>query len=356
MVRRRGMLATATAAGLLARTARSQAFPSKQLRFPVGAAPSGGVDTAARVVGQEHTRRDGISVLVDNKSGGGGNIATRELLRALADGHTILLANIGVLAINPFAMKDVGYSTQDFAPITLAVDFSNVIVVHPSVPARSLAEYLALAKGPDGMTYGTSGVGSAGHLAGELLKSMSGARLARAPYRGGGPAMNDLVAGHVPSVIASAPTATRFVRDGRIRALAMFGPRRSPFDLDVPTVAELGFPGYAATNWYALIVASRRPPEYVAALNTLLTRALALPERCVAPSPSKAWRPCPARRSRRRLTSSAGAPSGRRSSPTVGCSWNRGSTARSRWSAGPWPDRTGPSWWPGCASHWGASG
>jgi tripartite-type tricarboxylate transporter receptor subunit TctC len=128
------------------------------------------------------------------------------------------------------------------------------------------------------MTYGTSGVGSAGHLAGELLKSMSGAKLTHAPYRGGGPAMNDLVAGHVSSVIASAPTATGFMRDGRIRALAMTAGHRSPFDPDVPTVAELGFPGYSATNWYAFVVASMTPPEYVAALNTLLTRALALPE------------------------------------------------------------------------------
>lgn len=279
MMQRRGMLATAMTAGLLPRAARSQAFPSKQLRFLVGAAPSGGVDTVARIVGQELSRRDGLSVIVDNKPGGGGNIATRELLRAPADGHTILLASVGVLAVNPFAMKDVGYAPQDFAPITLAVDFSNVIVVHPSVPAQSLAEYLALARqGPDGMTYGTSGVGSAGHLAGELLKSMSGARLTHAPYRGGGPAMNDLVAGHVPSVIASAPTATGFMREGRIRALAMTAGHRSPFDPDVPTVAELGFPGYAATNWYAFVVASKTPTKYVATLNTLLTRALALPE------------------------------------------------------------------------------
>lgn len=278
MMQRRGVLATAAAAGLLPRATRAQTFPSRQLRFLVGAAPSGGVDTVARIVGQELSRRDGLSVIVDNRPGGGGNIATRELLRAPADGHTILLASVGVLAINPFAMKDVGYAPQDFAPITLAVDFSNVIVVHPSVPARTLADYLALAKGPDGMTYGTSGVGSAGHLAGELLKSMTGVRLTHAPYRGGGPAMNDLVAGHVPSVIASAPTATGFMRDGRIRALAMTAARRSPFDPDVPTVAELGFPGYAATNWYAFVVASKTPPQYVATLNTLLTQALALPE------------------------------------------------------------------------------
>jgi tripartite-type tricarboxylate transporter receptor subunit TctC len=128
------------------------------------------------------------------------------------------------------------------------------------------------------MDYGTSGVGSAGHLAGELLKARSGARLNHVPFRGGGPAMNDLVAGHVPSLIASAPTATGFMREGRIRALAVTGAKRSPFDPDIPTVAEQGFPGYAATNWYAVVVSSKVPSELVATLNTILTKALGAPD------------------------------------------------------------------------------
>ena len=216
--------------------------------------------------------------MVDNKPGAGGNIATREMLRAPADGHTLLLANVGILAVNPYAMKDPGYDPADIAPVCLAVDFSNVLVVHPSVPAKSLAEYLALARRPEGMDYGTSGVGSAGHLAGELLKARSGARLNHVPFRGGGPAMNDLVAGHVPSLIASAPTATGFMREGRIRALAVTGAKRSPFDPEIPTVAEQGFPGYAATNWYAIVVSSKTPTEIVATLNTILTKALKAPE------------------------------------------------------------------------------
>jgi len=146
------------------------------------------------------------------------------------------------------------------------------------VPAKSVAEYLSLAKPPDGMNYGTSGVGSAGHLAGELLKSRSGAQLNHVPFRGGGPAMNDLVAGHVPSLIASAPTATGFMREGRIRALAVTGAKRSPFDPEIPTIAESGFPGYAATNWYAVVVSSKVPPEIIAALNAIMTKALGAPE------------------------------------------------------------------------------
>jgi tripartite-type tricarboxylate transporter receptor subunit TctC len=272
---RRALIGPAIAAGLLPGTSRAQAFPSKQVRLLVGFAAGGGGDIVARVLAQELTRNAGLSVMVDNKPGAGGNIATRELLRAPADGHTILLANVGVLAVNPYAMKDAGYDPADIAPVCMAVDFSNVVVVHPSVPAKTLAEYLALAKPPDGMNYGTSGVGSAGHLAGELLKSRSGAQLNHVPFRGGGPAMNDLVAGHVPSLIASAPTATGFMRDGRIRALAVTGAKRSPFDPDIPTIAESGFSGYAATNWYTLVVSSKTPPELVAALNGIMNKALA---------------------------------------------------------------------------------
>jgi tripartite-type tricarboxylate transporter receptor subunit TctC len=146
------------------------------------------------------------------------------------------------------------------------------------VPAKNLEEYVALGKRPEGIEYGSSGVGGAGHLAGELLKARSGAKLIHVPFRGGGPAMNDLVAGHVPSVVASAPTATGFMREGRIRALAVSGARRSPFDPDIPTIAEQGYPGYAATNWYAIVVSSKTPPEIVTTLHGIITKALNAPE------------------------------------------------------------------------------
>lgn len=275
---RRSLILSAAAAGLLPAVTRAQSFPSKQLRLIVGFAAGGGGDIVARILAQELTKSAGLSVLVDNKPGAGGNLATREALRAPADGHTVLLANVGMLAVNPYAMKDVGYDPKDIAPVCLAVDFSNVVVVHPSVPAKTLAEYLALGRRPEGIDYGSSGIGGAGHLAGELLKARSGVKLNHIPFRGGGPAMNDLVAGHVPSLIASAPTATAFMRDGRIRALAVTGAKRSPFDPDIPTIAEQGFPGYAATNWYAAVVSSKTPPEIVAALNGILTKALNAPE------------------------------------------------------------------------------
>ncbi len=275
---RRSLIGSAAAAGLLPGAARAQSFPSKQLRILVGFAAGGGGDIVARILAQELTKSAGLSVIVDNKPGAGGNLSTREMLRAPPDGHTVLIANVGILAVNPYAMKDVGYDPQDITPVCLAVDFSNVLVVHPSVPAKTFAEYIALARRPEGMDYGSSGIGSAGHLAGELLKSRSGARLNHVPFRGGGPAMNDLLGGHVPSLIASAPTATGFMREGRIRALAVTGAKRSLFDPDIPTIAESGFPGYAATNWYAVVVSSKVPPETVATLNTIMTKALNAPE------------------------------------------------------------------------------
>lgn len=280
---RRSLIGTAASAALLPAVSRGQAFPSKQLRLIVGFAAGGGGDIVARVLAAELTKSGGYSVLVDNKPGAGGNIATREALRAPPDGHSVLFANVGMLAVNPYAMKDVGYDPKtDIAPVCLAVDFSNVLVVHPSVPAKTLAEYLELAKRPGGMDYGSSGVGGAGHLAGELLKARSGAKLNHVPFRGGGPAMNDLVAGHVPSLIASAPTATPLMREGRIRALAVTGAKRSPFDPGIPTIAEQGFPGYAATNWYAVVVSSKVPSEIVAQLNAILTKALKAQEVQVA--------------------------------------------------------------------------
>lgn len=280
---RRSLIGSAASAallpGLLPGVGRAQSFPSKQLRLLVGFAAGGGGDIVARVLAAELTKNAGLSILVDNKPGAGGNIATREMLRAPPDGHTVLLATLGMLTVNPYAMKDAGYDPRtDIVPVCLAVDFSNVVVVHPGVPAKSLAEYLELAKRPEGMDYGTAGVGSAGHLAGELLKARSGARLNHVPFRGGAPAMNDLLAGHIPSLIASAPTATAFMREGRIRALAVTGAKRSPFDPEIPTIAELGFPGYAATNWYCLVVSSKVPPENVATLTTLMNKALNAPE------------------------------------------------------------------------------
>jgi tripartite-type tricarboxylate transporter receptor subunit TctC len=278
MYRRSLIRSTATIA-LAPALARADTFPSKQLRILVGTPPGGGLDLVARILAQELTKSAGLSMLVENKTGGAGTVSVRELLHAPADGYTILLGTIGMLAVNPYAMKDAGYyPPTDIMPVCLAVDFSNVLVVHPSVPAHTLAEYLDLGRRPDGIDYGTSGIGSAGHLAGELLRSRSGAKLNHVPFRGGGPAMNDLMGGHLASAMASGPTATNAVREGRVRAIALTAAKRTALDPDVPTIAESGFPGYAATNWYALVASSKVPRELVVILNGLMTKALAAPE------------------------------------------------------------------------------
>jgi tripartite-type tricarboxylate transporter receptor subunit TctC len=278
-MRRRSLIRSAATVTLLPGLARAQSFPSKQLRILVGTPPGGGLDIVARILAQELTKSAGLSVLVENKTGGAGTVAVRELLHATPDGYTILLGTIGMLAVNPYAMKDAGYNPPtDMSPVCLAVDFSNVLVVHPSVPAHTLAEYLDLGRRPEGIDYGTSGIGSAGHLAGELLRSRSGAKLNHVPFRGGGPAMNDLIGGHIASAMASGPTATNAVREGRVRAIALTAAQRTPIDPDVPTIADSGFPGYAASNWYALVVSSKVPHENVVILNTLMTKALAAPE------------------------------------------------------------------------------
>jgi tripartite-type tricarboxylate transporter receptor subunit TctC len=276
---RRLLIRSAAAATLLPGAVRAQPFPSKQLRILVATPPGGGLDLVARILAQELSKSAGLSILVDNKVGGGGTVAAREVVRAPPDGYTILLGTIGMLAVNPYAMKDAGYNPPtDMTPICMAVDFSNVLVVHPSVPAKSLADYLALGRRSDGIDYGTAGIGSAGHLAGELLRVRSGARLNHVPYRGGGPAMNDLIGGQIPSAMASGPTAISAVRDGRVRALALTAAQRTPIDPDVPTIAELGFPGYAATNWYVLVVSSKVPREIVDRLNTIMNGALGASE------------------------------------------------------------------------------
>jgi tripartite-type tricarboxylate transporter receptor subunit TctC len=276
---RRTLIHSAVMASLAPAATRAQTLSSKQLRIIVSTPPGGGMDIVARILAQELTRSAGLSVLVDNKPGGAGSIAAREALRAPPDGHTVLLANVGILAVNPYTMKDAGYDPRtDISPICLAVDFSNVLVVHPAVPAHTLAEYLDLGRRPEGIDYGTSGVGSAGHLAGELLRARSGAKLNHVPFRGGAPAMNDLVGGHLASVMASGPSASITVREGRVRALALTSAQRTPFDPDVPTIADSGFPGYAATNWYALVASSKVPRETIAHLNALLTKGLNAPE------------------------------------------------------------------------------
>ena len=255
-------------------------YPAKPVTLVVGFAPGGGSDITARTLAKKFGDYLGQNVVVENRAGAGGNIGADSVARANPDGYVILLGNVGALAVAPHLNSRLPYNPlRDFAPISLAVVFANVLAVHPSVAAKSLAEYVSAANSrPGGMPYGSSGIGSAGHLAGELFKMMAKANLVHVPYKGGGPAMSDLLGGQIPSLFASASTAVPQVKSGKIRALATTGPKRSSSFPDVPTIAESGYPGYEATNWYAIVAPAKVPKDILERLNRDVVRTLNTPE------------------------------------------------------------------------------
>jgi len=280
MFRKLSVILVAALAPVFATAALAQgSYPSRPISMVVGFAPSGGTDIAARIIARKLAENIGQQVVVENRPGAGGNIAAEAVSRANPDGHTILLAALGSLVVAPHQISNLRYDPlRDLAPITMAVVFANVLVVHPSVPAHSLAEYVKLANAKPGtMTYGTSGIGGAGHLAGELFRMVAKADITHVPYKGGGPAMADLLGGQIPSVFASAASAVPHVKAGKIRALATTGATRSTSFPDVPTIAE-SYPGYEATNWYAYVAPSKTPRDILDRLNREIVKVLGTPE------------------------------------------------------------------------------
>ena len=268
----------AALAALLAAAANAQAqtYPSRPVTVVVGFAPGGGTDTVARVMQKKLGEYLGQTVVVENRAGAGGTIAAGVVAKAEPDGYTVLLATIAALAINPHLNSTLPYKPLvDFAPVSMATVSGNVLVVNSMVQAKTLAEYVKEANGkPGGMAYGTSGVGSAGNLAGELFRLTAKVNLVHVPYKGGGPAMSDLLGGQIPSVFASATTATPQVKAGKLRALGSTGTKRSAALPDVPTIAEQGYPGYQATNWYAYVAPAKTPKDIIARLNRDVVRTL----------------------------------------------------------------------------------
>jgi len=270
-------LIIALAAALaMAANAAAQTYPSRPVTVVVGFAPGGGTDTVARVMQKKLGEYLGQTVVVENRAGAGGTIAAGVVAKAEPDGYTVLLATIAALAINPHLNSTLPYKPlQDFAPVSMATVSGNVLVVNSLVQAKTLAEYVQEANSkPGGMTYGTSGVGSAGNLAGELFRLTAKANLVHVPYKGGGPAMSDLLGGQIPSVFASATTATPQVKSGKLRALGSTGAKRSAALPEVPTIAEQGYPGYQATNWYAYVAPAKTPKDIVARLNREIVKTL----------------------------------------------------------------------------------
>ena len=250
-------------------------YPNKPITTVVGFAPGGGTDTVSRIIAKTLGDQLGQQVLTDNKAGAGGNIATDLVVRAPADGYTLYLANVGAIAVNPHLLPLQYDPLKDLAPITMAVIFPNLVVVQPSVPANNLAEFIKLARdNPGKYTYGSSGIGGAGHLAGELLKMMAHIDITHVPFKGGGPAMQAMLGGQIDSYFATPVAAGPHVKAGKVKALATTGPKRDPFMADVPTVAESGYAGYQATNWYGYYAPAKTPKDILERLNKEIVKAL----------------------------------------------------------------------------------
>ena len=271
---------TLVAMGLLyAGMGFSQSYPTRPIRLIVPYPPGGATDIIARAVGQKVGDATGQQMVIDNRGGGGQIIGTDLVAKATPNGYTLLLASV-THAINPGLQSKLPYdSIRDFAPVTLLGSSPNVLVVHPSVAAASLKELIALLKArPGKMNYASSGNGSGGHLAAELFKSMTGISMTHIPYKGGGPAYIDLVAGQVDLMFTSPVPTLPFVKAGKLRALATTGAVRSTAMPDLPTVAEAGLPGYEASLWYGILAPAGTPAPVIALLHKEFVRALQAPD------------------------------------------------------------------------------
>ncbi len=260
---------------LCASLAAAQGFPNKPITTVVGFEPGGGTDTVARIIGKTLGEQLGQQIVVENKSGAGGTIAVDYVAKAAPDGYTLVLANVGAMTANPHIMKLQYDPLADLTPISMATVFANVLVVQPTLKVKNLKEYLELArKNPEKITYASSGVGGAAHLAGELLAMQAHVKLVHVPYKGGGPAMKGFLGKEVDSFLATPVSVHKHVEAGKALAIATTGPKRSELMASVPTVAESGFPGFEALNWYAYYGPKGLPREIVQTLNREIVKAL----------------------------------------------------------------------------------
>jgi tripartite-type tricarboxylate transporter receptor subunit TctC len=256
----------------------AEPYPVRPIRMIVGFAPGGGTDLTARPVAAKLSELLGQQVIVENRPGAAGNIATEQVARSAPDGYTILMGTIAALAINPSLYGNLRFDPEtDLAPVIQVVDSTNVLALHPSVPASSVQELIALAK-EKSLSAGSSGVGATGHLAIELFNLMAGVKLVHVPYKGGGPAMGDLVGGQIQLIFATTASAIPHLKSGRIKGIAVTTAKRSALLPDLPTISEAGLAGFDANNWYGLVVPARTPREIIDRLNAEVTKILAMPD------------------------------------------------------------------------------
>ena len=269
-------IALGAASVLVSPLIRAQSWPSKPIRFIVPFAPGGTSEVVARSVANELTKQLGQSVYVENKPGGAGVTAMQDAAKAAPDGHTLILTHVGTLAVNPYMLKNQPYDVaKDFMPVTLLAKVPNVFVIHPEVPATNFKEFVAYAKNnPGKLNYGSAGNASAGHLAMEYLKLVTGMFMTHIPYRGTGPQLTDLLAGRTQASSAGMPALGAHIRAGKLRAIAVGTPQRIPALPDVPTVQELGFKDFETSQWYGIHVPAGTSPDIVKRLQEESFKAL----------------------------------------------------------------------------------
>ncbi len=273
---RRDALALAGAALLPAAATAQPAWPTKPVRFIVPFAPGGTSEIVARSVAAELTKQLGQTVFVENKPGAAGTIAMVDAAKAAPDGHTLILGHVGTLAVNPYMLKTQPYDVnKDFIPVTLLAKVPNVFVIHPDVPARDFKEFVAYAKkNPGKLDYGSAGNASAGHLAMEYLKLVTGISLTHIPYRGTGPQLTDLLSGRTQASSAGLPALGAHIRAGKLRAIAVGTQQRIAALPDVPTVAEMGFKDFETSQWYGILAPAGTPADVVKKIQEESLKAL----------------------------------------------------------------------------------
>ncbi len=268
--------AGAAAAVALPSVRAQSSWPSKPIRFLVPFAPGGTSEIVARSVAAELTKQLGQTVYVENKPGGAGVTAMQEAKNAAPDGHTIILTHVGTMAVNPYMLNNQPYDVnRDFTPVTLLAKVPNVFVIHPDVPAKNFREFVAYAKrNPGKLNYGSAGNASAGHLAMEYLKLVTGMFITHIPYRGTGPQLTDLLAGRTQASSAGMPALGAHIRSGKLRAIAVGTQQRIPALPDVPTVEEMGFKGFETSQWYGVHAPAGTPPDIIKRLQEESFKAL----------------------------------------------------------------------------------
>ena len=261
-------------------TAMAQAYPAKPIRFIVPSTPGGSVDTLARTIGPRLADKWGQQVIVDNRSGAGGAIAGDLVAKSPPDGYTLLVGTVASLATNVSLQKKLPYDPmKDFAPVTLIATQNLMLLVHPSLPVKSVKELTALAKKrPGSLSFSSAGNGTGGHLSGELYKLLAGVDLLHVPYKGVAPAMIDVVSGQVTMTFASILSGSQQVKTGRLRALAVTGGRRSPAVAELPTMMEAGVAGYESATWYGIVAPAGTPADIVNRLSSEIVAILKGPE------------------------------------------------------------------------------